>query len=114
MLIIVECCCCAATIPMTAFPGDELGITAQMHVVKTKTSTKHASLYQLHQEDAKWTWGRRQNKAFQAAKSALQSKVLVCDASQYGPGAVLYQVMEDGKERPVTYVSWTLTSAEKN
>ena len=31
--------------------------------------------------------------------------VLACDASQYGLRAVMSHVMEDGKERPVTYAS---------
>ena len=89
-------------------------------------STKLAPLYQLLQKDTKWTWGRKQNEAFKAAKSALQDDsllvhydeskplVLACDASQYGLGAVLSHVMEDRKERPVTYASQTLTPAEKN
>ena len=87
-------------------------------------STKLAPLYQLLQKDTKWTWGRKQNEAFKTAKSALQDDsllvhydeskplVLACDASQYGLGAVLSHVMEDGKERPVAYASRTLTPAE--
>ena len=89
-------------------------------------STKLAPLYQLLQKDTKWTWGRKQNEAFKAPKSALQDDsllvhyneskppVLACDASQYGQGAVLSHVMQDGKERPVAYASRTLTPAEKN
>ena len=89
-------------------------------------SSKLAPLYKLLQKDAKWTWGRKQNEAFRAAKSALQDDsllvhydeskplVLACDASQYGLGAVLSHVMDDGKERPVAYASRTLTPAEKN
>ena len=89
-------------------------------------STKLAPLYQLLQKDVRWTWGSEQEKAFEAAKSALQADsllvhydeskplVLACDASQYGLGAVLSHIMEDGQERPVAYASRTLTSAEKN
>ena len=88
-------------------------------------SSKLAPLYKLLQKDAKWTWGRKQNKAFKAAKSALQDDsllvhydeskplVLACDASQYGLRAVLSHVMEDGKERPVAYTSRTLTLLRK-
>ena len=89
-------------------------------------STKLAPLYRLLQKDTKWTWGKEQQKAFEAAKSALQADsllvhydeskalVLACDASQYGLGAVLSHIMEDGQERPVAYASRTLTPAEKN
>lgn len=91
-----------------------------------KLSSKLAPLYRLLQKDVKWTWGTEQDKAFEAAKRALQDDsllvhydeskplILACDASQYGLGAVLSHVMEDGQERPVAYASRTLTSAEKN
>ena len=63
---------------------------------------------------------------FQRAKEALQANtllvhydpnkpmVLACDASQYGIGAVLSHIMEDGQERPIMYTSRTLNPAEKN
>ena len=38
----------------------------------------------------------------------------MCDASPYGVGAVLSQIDEQGVERPVSYVSRTLSQAERN
>ena len=72
------------------------------------------------------TWEQEQDKAFTAAKRALQDDsllvhydeskplILACDASQYGLGAVLSHTMVDGTERPVAYAFRTLTVTEKN
>ena len=76
-------------------------------------------------KDKKWIWGDKQKEAFRAAKEALQADsllvhfdpmkplVLACDASDYGIGAVLSHIMEDGQERPIAYTSRTLNAAEK-
>ena len=88
-------------------------------------STVLAPLHELLSKDCKWTWGKRQMEAFKQAKGMLNSSdllvhynpskelVLSCDASPYGLGAVLSHII-DGKEKPISYASRTLSSPERN
>ena len=83
-------------------------------------------LYSLLQKSATWEWSQGQREAFRASKKLMTSSqmlvhldpekelILSCDASQYGIGAVLAHRMADGTEKPIGFVSRTLTAAEKN
>lgn len=85
-------------------------------------STKLAPLYRLLQKYTPWTWGSNEDKAFEAAKRALQDNSLLVHYDEtkplvlacYGLRAVLSHIMEDGQERPVAYASRTLSPVEKN
>ena len=84
-----------------------------------------APLYELLRRNVPWNWESRQEVAFNKAKELLtSSKVLVhfdpkldlilaCDASSYGVGAVLAHRMTDGSEKPIAFVSRTLTESEQ-
>ena len=73
-----------------------------------------------------WRWADAQKTAFQKLKEALcsaellvyanpnRSYVLQTDASDYAVGAVLSQVQDDNKERPIAYWSHKLNKAEYN
>ena len=87
-------------------------------------SSALAPLYSLLQKHVEWSWGKDQEEAFQRAKQLLTSsnvlahydptrELLACDASPYGIGAVLSQVMANGSDKPVAFASRSLTPSEK-
>lgn len=84
-----------------------------------------APLHELLRYEVRWSWQKKQEEAFQKSKTLLNSAdvlvhysadrelVLSCDASPYGVGAVLSHKMDDGSERPLGFMSRTLSPAEK-
>ena len=88
-------------------------------------SSTLAPLYRLLEKKTGWSWGEKQEAAFQTAKKQLTSTrllvhydprrplVLSCDASPYGVGAVLSHRMDDGSEQPIAFASRSLTPAER-
>lgn len=103
-----------------------LGLLSYYSRFLPSLSTRLAPLYQLLKHDEPWSWKSAQEKAFVESKQSLLSSqvlvhfdpcleiVLACDASAYGIGAVLSHRMLDGSEKPIGFVSRTLTEAEKN
>ena len=81
-------------------------------------------LFALLRKSARWTWGDREQRAFDECKQLLASDrllvhydpdvplVLTCDASSKGIGAVLSHRFTDGTEKPVGFASRTLSNAE--
>lgn len=73
-----------------------------------------------------WTFGKNEKKAFDELKELLASNQVLtfydpdkpvrvaADASDYGIGAVISHIDENGQERPVEFISRTLTKAERN
>ena len=82
-------------------------------------ATLLAPLYELPESTRRWSWGKRQSRAFEQAKNELtifsllthidpkKPVLLSCDASPYGVGAVLSHRMKDGSEQPIAFVSRT-------
>lgn len=83
-------------------------------------------LYKFLRKDIQWHWTDTEEKAFQASKNLLTSDsllvhfnpdldlLLMCNASSYRVGAVIAHRMPDSSERPIGYVSCTLSAAQRN
>ena len=103
-----------------------LGLLTYYSKFLPNLSTTLAPLYVLLQKDYPWRWTGEEEKAFTASKELLTSEsllvhfdpklelVLACDASAYGIGTVLAHRLPDGSEKPIGYVSRSLSKAERN
>ena len=89
-------------------------------------STQLVPLYLLLKHNQSWCWKPAQEMTFTKSKELLISScvivhfdpeldiILICDDSAYGNGAVLSRCVPDGKEKPIGFVSRTLTQPERN
>ncbi|XP_022829117.1 uncharacterized protein K02A2.6-like isoform X2 [Spodoptera litura] len=103
-----------------------LGLTNYYRNFVPDASSVLSPLYNLLNKNTKWKWTRIHDDSFNHIKNILASDktlahfdpqaklILTVDASPTGLGAVLSQVGENGLERPISYASRTLSSAEKN
>jgi len=83
-------------------------------------------LHEITRKENKWSWGERQQKAFEELKKRFMTEpVLVTpdlnkkmrvevDASDFAMGEVLSMRCKDEKWRPVAYISKSLNEAERN
>ncbi|GFO20836.1 Pol polyprotein [Plakobranchus ocellatus] len=103
-----------------------LGMVNQLAKFSPELASQTEPLRQLLKRDSLWSWGHPQEQSFQAVKKNLTSThvlahycagretIIAADASNAGLGAVLLQIQPDGSRRPVSYISRSLTPAEKN
>ena len=83
-------------------------------------------LNNLTKKEEKWRWGNEQQTAFDQLKRVFTSRPLLvapdldkelrveADASNFATGGVLSIRCEDGKWRPVAYISKSLNETERN
>lgn len=83
------------------------------------------SLYNLLREDVDWIWSNECQASFNRLQNIIASEdilvhynpklklKLACDASNYGLGAVLSHVFDNGVEKPICFASRTLSESEK-
>lgn len=102
-----------------------LGLLNYYNKFLPNLATLLAPVQELLRKDVQWKWQKKHEDAFKNSKTLLNSAdvlvhysadpelVLSCDASPYGMGAVLSHRMEDGSERPLSFMSRTLSPAEK-
>ncbi|CAB4008899.1 Hypothetical predicted protein [Paramuricea clavata] len=103
-----------------------LGMLDYYHRLLPNVATALEPLHRLLRQETKWEWGEAQKGAFDYAKELLQSAdllvhfdptkplILATDGSNYGVWAVLSHVFPDGTEKPIAYVSRSLSAAERN
>ena len=103
-----------------------LGMVNYYNMYLPEMATVTEPLHNLLRKDVPWKWSGDCRAAFEKVKKLLCEAPVLClfdmakpivvhtDASDYGIGAVLSHVMEDGSEKPVCFASRTLSSAERN
>ena len=103
-----------------------IGMLTYYHKFLPNIAAELKPLYDLTKKDVKFEWKEKHKKAFEKAKQEIASErvlthyrpsiplVLQCDASGNGLGAVLSHKFGDRTERPIIFISRSLTAAEKN
>ena len=83
-------------------------------------------LHEMTRKETKWSWGERQQKAFEELKERfITEPVLVtpdldremrveADASDFAMGGVLSMKCKDERWRPVAYISKSLNEVKRN
>lgn len=85
-----------------------------------------APMTDLIKKQARFEWTKEAQSAFEKLKESLTTApvlshpdfkrpfIIQCDASRNGVGGVLYQLDDDGNERPIAFTSKKFNSAQRN
>lgn len=102
-----------------------LGMCSYYRQLVPKFAEIAEPLFQLMRKDVEWKWGSTHTSGFEKLKEALCSQqvmahpdlskpyILYTDACDYAIGGILCQEDDDGIERPIQYISATLTSTQR-
>jgi len=78
-------------------------------------------LHEMMRKENKWSWGERQQKAFEELKERFTTEPVLdkemrveADASDFATGGVLSMKCEDERWRLVAYISKSLNEAKRN
>ena len=103
-----------------------VGLANQLAKFTPRLAVHTEPLRQLLKKDRVWVWEQPQDNAFYKVKEQLTTTpvqahhsphsetVIAADALNMGLGEVLLQVQRDGTRKPVSFISRSLTDAEKN
>ena len=103
-----------------------LGMVNYYNMFMEDLATITEPIHALLRKETPWEWSSSCQQAFDKLKRMIVSAPILthfdpekeifvhADASPYGLGAVLSHLMADGKEKPVSFSSRTLSSAERN
>lgn len=101
-----------------------LGLLSYYHKFIPNLSSKLYPLYNLLKNDVRYVWDDNCQKAFLESKNLLiktnflefydprKPIVVISDASSYGLGRLIAHVV-DGTEKPISFTSFSLNSAQK-
>ena len=102
-----------------------LGLSTYLSKFIEHFSSKTEPLRKLLKKNTKFKWSNEQQKAFDVIKKSLVSDnvlahynpnletELITDASNFGIGGVLLQTDTNDNQRPISYISKSLTDTEK-